>query len=608
MAFNAQAARQAGYSDEEIQQYLSSRGQQFNAPQQPAGKSSSFLDLLPVAGGIAGSFVPGLGTIVGSAAGAGLGELARQFITPEDDYSLKGVGKEALLGGAGGVVGKVAGPVLKGAGKLLGRGAGGVEKAAAKSLLKASPSAFVNAGDLGVDLNQAFLKWAPKIGSGADDALGAIGKGAARGTGKIAPELTALENIIGKELGSADDIIIPGKNILARFKNERARLVDSLDVNRLNAVDDAIGVATKKFGNGVKPSRARTIVKNANKNFAKSVVDESKGAAASAGDKAVANALRDELRARFPDVASALDDQQELLLLREVMKKTRGKAETGALRFTKLDLTRPGTFVQAALESPQIGGRIASQAGKGLSLPSPLAGILPTAKSIAGRGAAQVGVRAVGSEQPTVGGAPAPVTGQELSPLAPPTAFPGQPQSQPSAPSGGGISKEQAMALMLQFPDEASTIQRIFEFGQNQGLDLPAEAKNKLTSINTAESLVDQFETNLATIGLGSGGVESRLGGTAKNIQALFGSNAEVAAYNSARKGFASILTKSLGQVGNLSDTDIDRAIDIIPKVTDTQDEARLKLQNIRNVIEKGRAGIMSLGSQTSLPTPDSLF
>lgn len=106
MAFNSAAAKAAGYSDAEILDYMAKKQASNPAPQQPVENKNSFLDLLPLIGGVAGSFIPGLGTIVGGAAGAGVGALAKNLFDDKKGVDVLDVGKEALLGGAGGILGK----------------------------------------------------------------------------------------------------------------------------------------------------------------------------------------------------------------------------------------------------------------------------------------------------------------------------------------------------------------------------------------------------------------------------------------------------------------------------------------------------------------------
>src|SRR5688572_25783186 len=102
MAYNYAAAKAAGLSDAQITQYLAQKqASQAPAPQ-PEQKGNGFLDLLPLIGGVAGSFIPGAGTIIGGALGAGAGALAKGIFDDKEGIDVLDVGKEALLSGVGG--------------------------------------------------------------------------------------------------------------------------------------------------------------------------------------------------------------------------------------------------------------------------------------------------------------------------------------------------------------------------------------------------------------------------------------------------------------------------------------------------------------------------
>jgi hypothetical protein len=133
MAFNTQAAKQAGYSDQEIQQYLASK-QPAQPAQQPQKPGGSFLDgILPFIGGVGGSLVGAplgpIGAIGGGAIGSGLGDLVRQLLGGHG-VDAGSIGKEAAIGGVGGVAGEALSPLIRGGINLATKGAAaGLDKA-----------------------------------------------------------------------------------------------------------------------------------------------------------------------------------------------------------------------------------------------------------------------------------------------------------------------------------------------------------------------------------------------------------------------------------------------------------------------------------------------
>lgn len=115
--------RAAGYSDDQIKKFFDMNpditpydSTQNTAINTPENDTASWADWLPLAGSIAGSFIPGLGTIAGGAAGAGLGAIAKQFLDKKEGFDTGEVVKETALGGLGGIMAKGIGTV---AGKVV---------------------------------------------------------------------------------------------------------------------------------------------------------------------------------------------------------------------------------------------------------------------------------------------------------------------------------------------------------------------------------------------------------------------------------------------------------------------------------------------------------
>lgn len=111
-AAQRQAARTAGYSDDEINGYLSSQSPKKAAPAKKVNKRSSWLSALPSVAAAGASLIPGVGT-AGAALIGGGGELARQLISGEG-VSLGKIGTEAVLSAVPGGLGKIGKTVLKG--------------------------------------------------------------------------------------------------------------------------------------------------------------------------------------------------------------------------------------------------------------------------------------------------------------------------------------------------------------------------------------------------------------------------------------------------------------------------------------------------------------
>ena len=119
-----QRAKAAGYDDNTILQKASAYQASKAQSQQPQKQGFNPADLLPLVGGLAGSFVPGVGNIVGGALGAGAGTLFKQAAKNEPFNAGEAL-KETALAGAGGAVGEGVGFL---AGKVLPKFAGGLTK------------------------------------------------------------------------------------------------------------------------------------------------------------------------------------------------------------------------------------------------------------------------------------------------------------------------------------------------------------------------------------------------------------------------------------------------------------------------------------------------
>jgi len=312
-------------------------------------------EYLPMAGAVAGSFVPGLGPIGGGAVGAGIGELARQGLEGEQ-LDLMKAGKEAGIGLVGGTVGwgagKIGGYLLRGVGNW-------AAKEAAGETLRLTGSKVAPAIEKGIDIKGAFLKWAPKLGLSFDDMIGPIaerGKG-----GAVKTLLTGEEGVIdsvAKTIGKK--FRISGKLIKEAVELEAGNIGDELGTGPVKrvALKKIIEQIGEKYKNGKSIIDAREILKAANKKFADTILDTTKDAVAKASQKIEANAIRSALKSKFPQIATALDNEQELLVLRPLLNEARNRAYAEGMtgKLARVSLMNPLSTVNLVLESPLITG------------------------------------------------------------------------------------------------------------------------------------------------------------------------------------------------------------------------------------------------------------
>ena len=234
MAFNVMGAKQAGYSDQEINQYLAAKGGAIT-PQTPAAPKEEGFDwtsLLPIIGGIGGSFIPGLGNIVGGALGAGAGTLLKGGI--KGDIDPKEIVKETALGGVGGVIGKGLGKV---ASKILPKFGGAVERGGQSIALKAlrpTKTQFANFAEKhGEDLGEYISKKNPLTGT---DLIGKTGQ-------QIGDEvLDPLQQSFNTIVNSVDVPVEQG-TIVKKFAEKIAELRNTGSSEDLRLADDLLNEA-----------------------------------------------------------------------------------------------------------------------------------------------------------------------------------------------------------------------------------------------------------------------------------------------------------------------------------------------------------------------------
>jgi hypothetical protein len=202
--------------------------------------SDRFADLLPLIGGIGGSF---LGSpILGGAAGAGLGTFAKQAIKGED-INVGEAGKEAALSAVGGVVGKGLGFV---GGKLL----PGVSKLASHSGKSLGVKAFrANSGQM--------TKFAQETGEDFGEFLA---RRSISGVDDVIKHADDLQSGFDK-IALSKNLAVTGDDIITGFNNHITRLQQSIlpaDHEKAKVLVNIADNFIKQYGNGPYPASVIT--------------------------------------------------------------------------------------------------------------------------------------------------------------------------------------------------------------------------------------------------------------------------------------------------------------------------------------------------------------
>lgn len=590
-------------------QELLSTPVQFNRPAPQQKKKSFWLDQLSTLGGIGGGILgsavaPIVGTAGGAGAGSALGEAIENLIT--GDSMTKNLAKEGALGAVFG-----AGPLklLKGAGagaKALATGAddvvGAASKAAQTSLIKKAGSKVAGAvgGNVTDRATTSFLKLTPsqtqrlldagvdpanlarrasQFGSSPAEIIGKAGNG-----GPLQQTISALEKGIQTTAKTAgNNVRIPGDEIIRALKAQRSSIGRELGGGaRLKQLNQIIKDAEKKYSKGVTVQQARSILKEANERFGASVLDDTGDAIARAAQKLEGNTMREALKSRFPSIASALDDQSDLIQVREILKRARAIEKTQKFNVGRFDITRPGSFIDPLLNNPRVSGRML---GRG----AVEAGAQPAGVSSLGIGARQVGQNLLRSGQ-SEGGDMSEMTTASTSPMtnmtanAPIISDMGESynnQSIESSPFSPANIETNVKAIMqnggslsdvMEYIKVAEAINKLTGGTQAKPLNQAQQERSDLVSaLDMTENVVNQGSINYGPIG-------SRVEGLKSMFNAA---DPETLTFKNTVSGLRAAITKARAGA-SLTAGELKLLEKYTPSDTDSEQVVRSKLAQLR--------------------------
>jgi len=617
--------------------------------------------ILPVIGGIGGAVIGGaiggpVGAVAGGAIGGGLGQGAQEITDQEQGINAGRVLKEGAFGAVGGIPlspalkflglgGKTLPGVVK-AGEIAGGAADDVVRRSANALLQGSDVQVANAVKFGISPQEELVRFIPKFSQrGATTLEQMVGK-----TAKTGRQLRrgVIDDILDEEVAFVDqfakttgkNVKLTGSNVIKSLEqraNERKLLLNlGEDDAEIQAIDEFISAAKKKYGRkGISLDEAVKTVREANRKFAEKISSTEKGAVRPVVQKIEADGLREALQG-FPDIQRSLSDQQALLTIKPFLSNSAVKNINNKFSLSQIDITKPGSVVDMIMNNPRVAQKTVQYGSK-----IPGAGATPIASRTTEQalekaaptikkrifdasmrqGAARV-VAGAATPQEQAQFSQAASLDSSIKELEQYNATLDEAVATSQVPEGvqlgdgSIITKGNIKQMYLQ--DFATTggknLSKIAAlekglFAEESAKKVSAEVQKQTIGLSTAESILDSIESQLATIGLGEG-FGQRVRGSVLKAQGVFGEAPEVQAFNAYREGIANVLTKSLGQVGNLSDRDVQYAISLIPKITDTSKEAQLKLQNIRGLIQSKREAlqyvpqIMSSGQYPEYGSP----
>ena len=106
-----------------------------------------------------------------------------------------------------------------------------------------------------------------------------------------------------------------------------------------------------------------------------------------------------------------------------------------------------------------------------------------------------------------------------------------------------------------------------------------AKLESAGTAINQLEQLYNQ-----------AGGAQGRLGGSLAQFGGALGINSGASAYENAARGLINQIAAAVGKTDSLNtEGEVQRALDLVPKITDTPEEAQAKLQSLRSMLNANK-------------------
>lgn len=557
-------ARQAGFNDAQIRDYATRKGVSLydsSTPlpiAQPEKKGFEFADLLPIIGAVGGSFVPGLGTIAGGAAGAGLGTVAKQLFKDEE-FDLGEVGREAAFAGAGGLVGKGVGSV---ASKLL----GGTAKTGS-ALRQGIRTPKVSPYSVGGALEEKEL-------SSAASKLGLRGSAQAQReqSGQLYKDLYTQKS----ELLKGSKVTLPGETLKEQLRNQ---------VTQATGLDLTSGANKKVF---------ETLTAKLKGNVTEQTLDEveiqsSKLASRTFDPKYQPVERLDIARGIYDSIDDIVVDQNPALKAIKGQVSLLKKLSPGLYASAKKPMTISPLGVQIPLPKGLIQGT-ADLAGRGLESAGGAAGKIPLPGNLnlerfgVGTGAG-LGADSAPSSLDSENIIDGEILGEQEISQAP------QDNRQEDL-------KKVFLSLMLANPKQASTLKSIFDFGFGDQ-KVSATREKGINQVNTALGIANQIEKNFKKVG-----ETGRIAGLGQKAGAAIGFNPKATAYEALRLASIGPLARAISsEVGVLTDKDIQRAEQLLPKLTDTPEEAQLKMQLLKEAIAERRNAITS-GPSEDIPLP----
>ena len=126
----------------------------------------------------------------------------------------------------------------------------------------------------------------------------------------------------------------------------------------------------------------------------------------------------------------------------------------------------------------------------------------------------------------------------------------------------------------------------------NPASSLNATQQGNLAKLESAGTAINQLEQLYNQ----AGGAQGRLGGSLAQFGGALGINSGASAYENAARGLINQIAAAVGKTDSLNtEGEVQRALDLVPKITDTPEEAQAKLQSLRSMLNANKQTYQSI-------------
>ena len=156
-----------------------------------------------------------------------------------------------------------------------------------------------------------------------------------------------------------------------------------------------------------------------------------------------------------------------------------------------------------------------------------------------------------------------------------------------SALAAGDTASFNAMKQMYDIIGDMATRQQ----KASAGSSLNATQMNRLAQLDSAGSAIDRLESLFND----AGGAQGKIAGSISNFMSGIGANESVATYNDLASGLINQIGAAIGKTDSLNtEGEVQRALSLVPKVTDSKAQAARKLSELRILLGENKQNLMN--------------